>query len=97
MNTPTCRPHDETIPAEVARYHSRDELPPIGGTVRWSMPFAGPYEGEVTGFERQHNSTRVKVLMHAVTCPDGCTETRLRTYEGEVVSAPVSVRIVPSG
>lgn len=97
MNTPTCRPHDDAVPADVARYHHRDELAPIGATIRWRVPFinAGPYEGEVIGFERQYNTTHVKVLMHATTCPVGCTETRLRTYEGQVLDTPVSSRIVP--
>jgi hypothetical protein len=96
VNKPTCRPHDAAIPDDVARYHGRDELAPIGATVRWSVPFigAGPYEGEVIGFERRYGTTRVKVLMHATTCPEGCTESRLRTYEGAIIPAPVSVRIV---
>jgi hypothetical protein len=48
-----------------------------------------PFRGH-SGFERRFNTTRVKVLMHATTCPVGCAETRLRTYEGEIVPAPVS-------
>lgn len=94
-NAPTCRPHDESIPADVARYHGLDELPAIGATVRWSY-LDSTFEGEILGFEREYRTTRVKTLMHATTCPVGCVETSLRTYEGTVVDYPVSVRIVPA-